>query len=63
MLPLVIPGDNPVTEIKHPMAVVITGGMITSTVLTLFVTPSMYWHFGALKRKSAVPVLVPALNY
>src|SRR5262249_32829596 len=62
LIPLVIAGEIPGNEIEHPMAIVITGGIITSTVLSLFVTPSMYLRFGARKTKSTVPVLIPALN-
>jgi Cu/Ag efflux pump CusA len=35
------------------MAVVILGGMITSTLLNLFVVPSLYLQFGA-QRASAI---------
>jgi Cu(I)/Ag(I) efflux system membrane protein CusA/SilA len=30
-------------EMQYPMAIVVTGGLITSTVLTLFILPCMYW--------------------
>jgi Cu/Ag efflux pump CusA len=33
-------------EIVRPMAVVILGGLITSTLLNLFVVPSLYLRFG-----------------
>ena len=52
LVPLVIGGDVPGHEIEYPMAIVILGGLITSTVLNLFVVPSLYLRFG--KRKSAV---------
>jgi CzcA family heavy metal efflux pump len=42
ILPLVISGNLPGHEIEHPMAVVITGGLISSTFLTLFVLPALY---------------------
>jgi Cu/Ag efflux pump CusA len=42
LLPLVVPGSIPGHEIEHPMAVVILGGLITSTLLTLFVVPYLY---------------------
>ena len=47
LLPLVIPGSIPGHEIEHPMAVVILGGLVTSTLLTLFVVPILYLRFGA----------------
>ena len=33
-------------EIEHPMAIVILGGLVTSTLLNLFVVPSLYLRFG-----------------
>jgi hypothetical protein len=34
-------------EILHPLAVVVLGGLVTSTLLSLFVLPALYLHFGA----------------
>jgi Cu/Ag efflux pump CusA len=45
ILPLVVSGNLPGHEIEHPMAVVITGGLISSTFLTLFVLPALYLRF------------------
>ncbi len=39
-------GNIPGREIEHPMAVVILGGLVTSTVLNLFVLPLLYLRFG-----------------
>ena len=41
-LPLVIAGDIPGLEILHPMAIVIVGGLVTSTLLNLFVVPVLF---------------------
>jgi Cu/Ag efflux pump CusA len=46
VVPLVIAGNLPGHEIEHPMAVVILGGLATSTLLNLFVLPSLYLRFG-----------------
>lgn len=46
ILPLIISGNLPGYEIEHPMAIVIMGGLISSTVLTLFVLPSLYLLVG-----------------
>jgi CzcA family heavy metal efflux pump len=46
LVPLVIAGSLPGHEIEHPMAVVIVGGLFTSTMLNLFVVPSLYLRFG-----------------
>jgi Cu/Ag efflux pump CusA len=45
LVPLAIAGDLPGHEIEHPLAIVILGGLITSTLLNLFVTPSLYLRF------------------
>ena len=47
LMPLVIAGSIPGNEIEHPMAVVILGGLVTSTLLNLFVVPPLYLRFGA----------------
>jgi len=44
--PLVFYGDRPGQEIEYPMAVVILGGLATSTLLNLFVLPALYLRFG-----------------
>jgi Cu/Ag efflux pump CusA len=47
LLPVIVAGSIPGHEIEHPMAVVILGGLVTSTLLTLFVVPVLYLRFGA----------------
>ena len=42
LLPLVVPGSIAGHEIEYPMAVIILGGLVTSTLLTLFVLPVLY---------------------
>jgi Cu/Ag efflux pump CusA len=49
LVPLVIYGNIPGQEIMYPMAVVILGGLVTSTVLNLFIVPSLYLRFGRKK--------------
>ena len=51
LLPLVARGSIPGHEIEHPMAVVILGGLVTSTLLSLFVIPILYLRFGAGGRQ------------
>jgi CzcA family heavy metal efflux pump len=46
LVPLVVMGDVPGHEIEYPMAIVILGGLLTSTLLNLFVVPSLYLRFG-----------------
>jgi CzcA family heavy metal efflux pump len=47
LVPLVITGDIPGQEIARPMVVVILGGLVTSTVLNLFIVPILYLRFGS----------------
>jgi CzcA family heavy metal efflux pump len=54
LLPLAITGDIPGYEIEHPMAVVILGGLVTSTLLTLFVVPSLYLYYGSARQPTAL---------
>jgi CzcA family heavy metal efflux pump len=50
LVPLVIAGNAPGHEIEHPLAIVVVGGLVTSTLLNLFVVPPLYLHFG--KRRA-----------
>ena len=47
LVPLIASGSIPGQEIEYPMAVVILGGLVTSTLINLFVVPSLYLRFGA----------------
>ena len=58
LIPLIAAGQIPGHEIEHPMAVVILGGLITATLLNLFVVPSLYLRFA--KRGDGGPgALIP----
>jgi CzcA family heavy metal efflux pump len=46
LVPLVLAGPIPGNEIEHPLAVTILGGLVTATLLNLFVLPSLYLRFG-----------------
>jgi len=46
-LPFVIMGNVAGLEIVNPMAIVLLGGLITTTLLSLFVLPVLYLRFGA----------------
>jgi len=50
LVPLVIAGDIPGHEIELPMAIVILGGLVTSTLLNLFIIPALYLRFGGGDR-------------
>ncbi len=46
ILPLVVAGNAPGHEIEHPLAIVVLGGLVTSTLLNLLVVPALYLRFG-----------------
>jgi CzcA family heavy metal efflux pump len=52
LVPLVVAGQIPGHEIEHPLAVVILGGLVTSTFLNLFVVPSLYLRFAKGWRRT-----------
>ncbi len=54
LIPLVLAADQPGKEILHPVAVVIVGGLITSTLLGLGVTPTVFYTFGRKAAAQAV---------
>jgi len=63
LVPLVVMGDIPGHEIEHPMAVVILGGLATSTLLNLFIVPSLYLRFAKPRphrQRAKAPAPVPA---
>ncbi len=46
LVPLLLAADAPGKEILHPVAVVIFGGLVSSTLLDTLLTPMLYWLFG-----------------
>ncbi|MDP2162645.1 MAG: efflux RND transporter permease subunit [Hydrogenophaga sp.] len=46
LTPLLLAADAPGKEILHPVAVVIFGGLVSSTLLDTLLTPVLYWLFG-----------------
>lgn len=58
LVPLVVLGDRPGHEIEYPLAVVILGGLVTSTLLNLFVVPSLLLRYG--RPRTAPPADAPA---
>jgi CzcA family heavy metal efflux pump len=46
VLPMAVVGPMPGLEILHPMAVVLLGGLVTATLLSLFVFPALYLRYG-----------------
>jgi Cu/Ag efflux pump CusA len=50
LVPLIVAGSIPGQEIEHPMAIVILGGLLTATLLNLFVVPSLYLALEGFRR-------------
>ena len=46
LVPLLVSADAPGKEILHPVAVVIFGGLVSSTLLDTLLTPLMFWRWG-----------------
>lgn len=51
MLPIAINADSPGREIMGPMAAIIIGGLISSTLLTLLVLPSVMLRYGEFNKQ------------
>lgn len=54
LLPLVMAAEEPGKEILNPVAIVIVGGLVSSTLLGLAVTPSIFYHFCRKPAKRAL---------
>ncbi len=54
LLPLALGSGEAGREVQGPMASVILGGLITSTLMTLVVLPVLIWRFGPLGRPDSV---------
>lgn len=54
LLPLALASGAAGNEIEGPMALVILGGLVTSTALNLLVLPTLALHFGRFARKTQV---------
>lgn len=54
LLPIVVGGNRPGQEIEHPLAVVILGGLVTSTLLNLFLMPALYLLVASPKSEGAL---------
>ena len=51
LIPLVLSADKPGNEIQSPMAVVVLGGLLTSTILNIFIVPVVY---SMLKKRGII---------
>lgn len=54
LMPLLFAKGEPGKEILHPVAVVIVGGLLTSTLLDLLITPAVFYLYGNRASKKAI---------
>jgi Cu/Ag efflux pump CusA len=59
-VPFIVFGSVAGQEIEHPMAIVVLGGLVTSTVLNLFIVPALYLRFGYV-AESVEEISSPAI--
>ncbi|HEY0843306.1 efflux RND transporter permease subunit [Methylotenera sp.] len=52
LLPLAVGSGEPGREIEGPMATIIVGGLVTSTILNLLILPTIMLHFGKFERSA-----------
>jgi Cu/Ag efflux pump CusA len=55
LLPIALAKGQPGTELLQPIAVVILGGLVSSTLLDQVVTPALFWVFGRKEWGDYVP--------
>jgi Cu/Ag efflux pump CusA len=63
VLPFVIMGNVAGLEIIHPMAIVLLGGLVTTTFIGLFVLPALYLRFGAGTQPDVEPQVEPTRRF
>jgi HME family heavy-metal exporter len=56
LVPLVMAAGEPGKEILYPVATVILGGLISSTLLDFFVHPALFWCFGRGQAEQAAAI-------
>jgi CzcA family heavy metal efflux pump len=54
LLPLAIGSGEPGREIEGPMASIIVGGLVTSTILNLLILPTIMLHFGRFEKQQQI---------
>ena len=60
LIPLILAADEPGKEILNPVATVIIGGLFSSTLLGLGLTPAIFYHFCRKAAERSVALKAPA---
>jgi Cu/Ag efflux pump CusA len=58
LLPFVVLGSRVGLEIVHPLAVVMLGGLVTATLMSLLVLPALYARFGGMAERDVAEDLL-----
>jgi cobalt-zinc-cadmium resistance protein CzcA len=61
MIPLLF-ATGPGSEIQRPLAIVVCGGLVSSTLLTLVLLPMLFERFGYLPASTAPPTPAPTAD-
>ena len=56
LLPLALGAGQPGKEIQQPMAVVILGGIVTSTLLNMVVIPALFLRYSGVPETAELPI-------
>jgi len=56
LMPIILTGNKSGQEIEFPMAVVILGGILTSTLLNLLFMPAIYLKWGRISEKKELQI-------
>ena len=62
LVPMILAADHPGNEIQAPMAVVVLGGLITSTLLNIFVIPIVYERYSKRTHKQVDDTPTPSAS-
>ena len=54
LIPITLTSDMPGREILYPIATVIVGGLLASTLVEFFVRPALFWTFGCKTAEKLV---------
>jgi HME family heavy-metal exporter len=56
LVPLVVGGQQPGREVLYPVATVILGGLITSTLCEFLIHPGLFWRYSGKDAEELVRV-------